>query len=153
MENRYEIFTNLILKINRIIKRIKTEEMELYNLKSQHVSCLYYLYVNNEDITATMLTEISGEDKATISRALEFLENESYIICESKTEKKYRSLLQLTDKGREIGSKVANRVQSIVESAGDELDSESREVMYKSLNKICENLEKISENYGDDKND
>ena len=44
MEERFETFTLLISKLNRSIKRIKSEEMDEFNLKSPHVSCLYYIY-------------------------------------------------------------------------------------------------------------
>jgi len=44
MNNRFETFTLLITSINRSIRRIKTETMARYELKSPHVSCLYYLY-------------------------------------------------------------------------------------------------------------
>ena len=43
MEERYKSFTVLISGISRSIRRIKTEEMAEFNLKSPHVSCLYYL--------------------------------------------------------------------------------------------------------------
>ena len=49
MEKRFQKFTVLITKINRNIKRIKTEEMDKYNLKSPHVSCLYYLFLEKEE--------------------------------------------------------------------------------------------------------
>lgn len=44
-----------------------------YQLRSVHVSCLYYLYLAN-GLTAAQLCERCEEDKATISRALDYLE-------------------------------------------------------------------------------
>ena len=44
MIERFETFTVLITKISRSIRKIKTEEMAKFNLKSPHVSCLYYLF-------------------------------------------------------------------------------------------------------------
>lgn len=44
MNNRFETFTLLITSLNRSIRRIKTETMARYELKSPHVSRLYYLY-------------------------------------------------------------------------------------------------------------
>lgn len=143
MENRYETFTNLISKVNRLIKRIKAEEMDCYNLKSQHVSCLFYLYDNTEILTATDIVEISGEDKATISRSLEYLEENGYIECDSKTEKKYRSTLKLTRKGEEVGRLVTEKIYNIVNLAGASLEEKDRTIMYNSLDLICDNLEKF----------
>jgi len=45
MTERFEIFTVLINRINRNIRRIKNQEMAEYDLRSAHVSCLYYLYL------------------------------------------------------------------------------------------------------------
>ena len=42
MLDRFKTFTLLITNINRSIRKIKTEEMAEYNLKSIHISCLYY---------------------------------------------------------------------------------------------------------------
>ena len=74
MQERFETFTVLINRISRNIKKIKNQEMSEYNLRSAHVSCLYYIYTLN-DATATDLCEHCEEDKATISRALDYLDN------------------------------------------------------------------------------
>ena len=73
MEERFKTFTVLIAKINRNIRKIKNREMVEYGLRSAHISCLYYLY-SAEALTATELCELCEEDKATISRALVYLE-------------------------------------------------------------------------------
>lgn len=70
VENRFKMFTVLNSKINRCIRRIKTEEMAEFDLRSTHVSCLYYLYAENT-LTAKELCDICDEDKAAISRSLE----------------------------------------------------------------------------------
>ena len=60
MQDRFETFTVLIDKVKRCIRRIKTEEMSEYNLKSPHVSCLYYLYRHkDEPLTAKELSLVS----------------------------------------------------------------------------------------------
>ena len=98
MEKRFETFTVLVNRISRNIRKIKNQEMAEYGLRSAHVSCLYYLYTG-KGLTATDLCECCEEDKATISRALEFLEEEGYLSCESKTAKRYKSPLSLTERG------------------------------------------------------
>ena len=50
MKERFETFTLLLSKINRSIRKIKTEEMEEFNLKCPHVYCLYYLHKSANDI-------------------------------------------------------------------------------------------------------
>ena len=65
MKERFEIFTGLIHKISRNIKRIKNQELSEYGLRSTHVTCLYYLY-SAQSLTATELCERCEEDKATM---------------------------------------------------------------------------------------
>ena len=104
MTERFETFTVLINRISRSIRKIKNREMAEYNLKSPQISCLNYLYTSG-GLTVTDLSERCEEDKATISRSLEFLESNGYLICETKSAKRYNSPFKLTDKGHKIGKK------------------------------------------------
>ena len=79
MQERFETFTVLINRISRDIRRIKNQEMAAYHLRSAHVSCLYYIY-SLDGVTAAELCEHCEEDKATISRALEHLESNGFIV-------------------------------------------------------------------------
>ena len=144
MLDRFHTFTVLITKINYQIRKLKTEEMEKFNLKGTHVSCLYYLFKMNT-LTAAELCDICHEDKAAISRSIEYLEKEDYLCCESKTQKRYKSLLHLTQKGNEIANAIASKVDAIVEKASAGLSEQDREVMYRALNSICQNLESITQ--------
>lgn len=86
MKERFETFTVLVNRISRNIRKIKNQEMAEYHLRSSHISCLYYLYLS-EGLTATDLCEKCEEDKATISRSLDYLEKNNYLTCESKSVK------------------------------------------------------------------
>ena len=147
MLHRFETFTVLMANIGRSIRKIKTEEMDEFHLKSTHVSCLYYLFREGE-LTATELCERCEEDKANISRSVKYLEENGCLSCDSKHVKRYQSPLTLTDKGREIGGKIVLKVDNILSHAGDGVPEEDRRVMYRSLAVICENLQKISESCG-----
>ena len=148
MEKRFELFTTYIAKINRSIRRIKTEEMAEFDLKSPHVSCIYYLYKQNL-LTAKQLCDICEEDKAAISRSIDYLEKNGLIKCSSKTEKRYKSPLSLTEKGQEIGNQVARVIDEVVDKASIGLTEQDREVFYKCLFVIANNLQKIEDEYGD----
>ena len=147
MQERFQNFTVLIAKISRNIRRIKTEEMDEFNLKSPHVSCLYYLYKSGS-LTAKELCDICQEDKASISRSIEYLEENGYIECSSNLQKRYKSPLSLTAKGEDIAKKISNKIDSILELASIGLTDEERPILYKSLTLISDNLEKICEKYG-----
>ena len=150
MEERFKTFTVLISKISRNIRKIKTEEMADFNLKSHHVSCLYYLYKNGS-LTAKELCDICEEDKAAISRSILYLEREGYIFCNSDSVKRYKSPLFLTEKGIEAGKNVALKVDGIIDKAGAGLSEEERVIFYKCLNLIDSNLQDICDNYLENK--
>lgn len=141
MKERFETFTVLIAKISRNIRKIKNQEMSEYGLRSAHVSCLYYLY-SAKSLTATELSERCEEDKATISRALDFLEENGYIVCESKSAKRYRSPIYLTDKGGEVGKKIFDKVNYVLEEISTVLPEEERIEFYRSLSIISDSLDK-----------
>ena len=143
MKDRFETFTVLIAKISRNIRKIKNQEMASYNLRSSHISCLYYLYCS-KSLTATDLCERCEEDKATISRSLGYLENNGYITCESKSAKRYKSLLSLTEKGKEVGKKIADKIDSVFGEISKGLTEEERVSLYRSLSIISGRLEAFS---------
>lgn len=148
MEDRFKKFTVLVNRIVRNIHKIKTEEMSRLGLKSTHVSCIYYLYGSDEGRTARELCDICDEDKAAISRAIEFLEKEGYISCFSKSEKRYRSPLVLTEKGNKLGEFISKKVEKLLELSSEGLSEKNRKIFYESLDLISNNLQKICDNQG-----
>lgn len=149
MTERFEKFTVLINRISRNIRKIKNQEMAEYNLRCSHISCLYYLYTSG-GLTATDLCERCEEDKAAVSRALEYLENNGYLICESKSAKRYKSLLRLTDKGLDIGKRIADKIAYVLEEISVELTEEERIQFYHSLMLISKGLDNIANNKNGD---
>ena len=112
MQERFETFTVLINRISRDIRRIKNQEMAVYHLRSAHVSCLYYIY-SLDGVTSAELCEHCEEDKATISRALDYLETNGFIVRDSDRVKRYRNPLRLTEKGQEVGKRRRLALSSI----------------------------------------
>ena len=145
MQERFETFTVLMNRISRNIRKIKNQEMAEYHLRSAHVSCLYYLYSANR-LTATELCERCEEDKATISRALDYLETHGYITCETQQAKRYKSPLFLTEKGHEVGKKITDKIDGVLDSVSEGLTEEERIAFYRSLSIISESLEAVSRN-------
>ena len=143
MQERFEIFTVLINRISRNIRRIKIKEMAEYNLRSAHVSCLYYLY-SEKNLTSTDLCERCEEDKATISRAIDYLETNGYLSCESKSAKRYKSPLVLTQKGSAVGKKIADKINSVLDEMSIGLSESERIEFYRCLNVISNSLDEIA---------
>lgn len=144
MEERFETFTVLINRISRNVRKIKNQEMAEYHLKSVHVSCLYYLFQSGKLIAAD-LCERCEEDKATISRALEYLEKEGYLICDSRGSRRYKSPILLTEKGQALGARIAAKIDSVLEEISKELTEEERVSFYHSLARISESLSEVAQ--------
>ena len=140
MEERYETFTTLIGSISRSIKRIKSEEMAAFGLKGPHVSCLYYLSLH-DGLTAAALCERCDEDKAAVSRSLDYLEKSGYIACDGG--RRYRTPLYLTERGRAVCRAINGKIDRIVDGASRGLSEAERNSMYCALTRISENLERM----------
>ena len=149
MEERFETFTVLMTKISRYIHKIKSEEMSAFFLKGPHVSCLYYLY-KEQTLTAKALCDICEEDKGAVSRSVEYLEEDGYIACNSTAKKRYNAAFVLTEKGRDVAEKIAQKIDTVLDQAGKGLAQTERENMYKSLSLVCDNLQKICQKYGEE---
>ncbi len=145
---RFELFTVLVANASRYIHKIKSEEMQEFNLKSSHVSCLYYLY-KVKSLTAKEICDMCGEDKANISRTIKFLESEGYIYCPSMVAKRYQSTFVLTEKGIQVGENITKKIDKVLFNASKGLTEENRKIFYESLSLICKNLEEICLNYKD----
>lgn len=142
MYKRFQTFTVLIAKINRNIRRIKAEAMIQFNLKSPHVSCLYYLY-ENDSLTAKELCSICNEDKGAISRSIAHLEKNGYVVYEKSGDKKYNNKLILTEKGKNVGKFILDRVNFVLDKTNEGIGEEDRKVLYRSLSIICDKLEQF----------
>ena len=143
MQGRFETFTILINRISRNIRKIKNQEMAEYKLRSAHVSCLYFLY-NTNGLTAAELCEKCEEDKATISRAIDFLESDGYLIRQIQGSKHYKSPLVLTEKGLLVGQKISGKIDGVLEEISGGLTEEERLEFYRCLSVISASLDVIA---------
>lgn len=144
MEDRFETFTVLIAKINRSIRKIKNQEMAEYGLKSHHVSCLYYLHLLN-GLTVGDLCIRCEEDKATISRSLDYLEENGFIASRPQGSKRYKIPIELTPKGTEAGQNIVNKVNGVLDQVSDALTEEERIGFYRNLAAISNSLDRIAD--------
>ncbi len=148
MGDRFETFTVLLNRINRNIRKIKNIEMTNYDLRSPHISCLYYLYTS-EGLTSKELCERCEEDKATISRSLDYLEKNGYLVCKSGSKKRYNSPFELTDRGMRAGKIIADKIAEVLNEISVGISAEDRAIFYRSLNVISENIDKVAKSRAD----
>lgn len=145
MQERFETFTVLINRISRDIRRIKNQEMAAYHLRSAHVSCLYYIY-SLDGVTAAELCEHCEEDKATVSRALCYLEDNGFVYRNTDCSKRYKSPLYLTDKGQAAGKRIAEKISDVLDIIGCTLTKDERAAFYRTLSAISRILDDIARN-------
>ena len=146
MDERFETFTVLLNRINRNIRKIKNEEMKNYDLRSPHISCLYYLFIS-EELTSKDLCERCEEDKATISRSLDYLEKNGYLVCKSESKKRYNAPFELTERGMRAGKRIAEKITAVLDEISSGISDEDRAIFYRSLNVISENIDKVAKSY------
>lgn len=146
MQDRFESFTLLIAGISRSIRRIKTEEMAEFDLKSPHVSCLYYLY-KEDALTLKALGDICDEDKASLSRSIDYLEKRGYVVTSNKKGMRYKAEISLSDTGRDVAKKVVEKIDGFLKNVGASLGEDGREALYSGLRTVYCDLEKICEKY------
>ena len=120
--------------------------MAEFHLKSPHVSCLYYLF-KEDGLTAKELCEVCEEDKANISRTIDYLETNGYLVRQNEDNKKYKSHLSLTEMGRSVACQIAEKIDRILDESGEGISETDREIMYRSLFQISNNLQKRCNQY------
>ena len=143
MNERFETFTVLINRISRNIRKIKNQEMAEYDLRSVHISCLYYLY-KAPGATSTDLCERCEEDKATISRAVVYLEAKGYLTCDARRTKRYKTPLVLTEKGKLLGKQICDKIDGVLAQISDSLTDTERAEFYRCLSVISQSLDKVA---------
>lgn len=141
-EDRYAFLTNLLAQINRRNLKIKTEAMKKYNLKASHVSCIFALFKNKKGLTNKELCEVCVEDKAAISRALDYLEKNKFIIYNNK-DKIYKTPIILSKKGKEVGEYISKAIDYALDKSCEGVSKEDLAVFYRGLIVINENLKNI----------
>ncbi len=148
MGQRFEVFTHLINKIAKSVRKIKTEEMSGFGIKSSHVVCIYYLY-KQPGLTAVQLGLYCDEDKALISRSLDYLQENGYVQFESEGKKTYNKKIILTEKGQAIGEVISGKIDKILSEVGSFMSESERMVFYDTLSRVSNELENITKRYGE----
>lgn len=153
MIQRFELFCTSAFSIYRSIQKIERVEMEKFGLKGPHAQCLLTMRRFSDGITAAQLCSHCDKDKAAISRTVSELEDAGMLKRTCNDGKRYRSLLTLTEAGREAARRVAERAKCAVERAGSGLSDEARAAFYNALALIAGNLQHICDEGLEDSDD
>lgn len=140
---RFELFMITINQIYRSIQKLKNREMEKMGLKGTDIMCLLNLSRHEDGLTSAELCTLCVEDKAAISRAVSALMKNGMVVFLEPENHRYRAKLVLTEKGREVSERLLAYIGTAVTKSGDGLTEEEREVFYKALGKISDNLQQL----------
>ena len=144
MLDRFERFSYAISEISRCWRKLASEELAKYGLKSPHATYLTTMYKYPDGITVPQLCEVSGKDKSDASRMIAILEEKALVKKLTVGGTLYRGVLVLTEEGKRAAEQVCARASKAVEVAGKDLDDETRETFYKALDSITANLTQMS---------
>ena len=140
MIDRFEKFSLAIAEIYKCWHQIAANELAKFGLKGPHVVYLVAFHNHKEGLTMVQLCELLNKDKSDVSRMVAILEKEQVV----KKLGNYRANYVLTEKGLEIASIVVRKAENAVSLAGSSLSDREREIFYKSLFSIADNLKKLS---------
>ena len=98
-------------------------------------------------MTSKELCERCEEDKATISRSLDYLEKNGYLVCKSDSKKRYNAPFELTERGMRAGKRIADKISVVLDEISVGVPDADRMIFYRSLNIISENIDKVANSY------
>ena len=143
MIERFEQFVSYISMIHRDIQRIEREEMEKLGLKGAYAQYLVAMHRYPEGITAADLCEVCDKDKAAVSRAVAEMEKHGLLSKLCNHDNQYRALLRLTERGKHAAEYVCRKAISAVQIAAEEIDDETRKIMYRCLRSVSSRVQLI----------
>ncbi|MBQ3084191.1 MAG: winged helix-turn-helix transcriptional regulator [Clostridia bacterium] len=145
MIDRFETFSYAIAEISRCWHRIATDEMRKHGLKGPHAVFFTALYRHRDGLTAAELCTICAKDKAEVSRAVTQLEAQGLMKKGEQNQNRYRAKIKLTESGLALAEEINVQAKRAVEFGGEGLSEDERQVFYKALTLISENLKKLDQ--------
>ena len=82
-----------------------------------------------------------------MSRALDFLEKNDYLVCLSDAKKRYNSPLKLTEKGESVAKVVVEKIDSVLAQTAETMSEEDRMKMYQMLTIVERSLSEYCRRY------
>ena len=146
MIDRFERFSFAISEITRCWRKLASEELAKYGLKSPHARYLTTMYKFPDGIAVPTFCEITGKDKSDASRMISILEKKGLVRKKEVDGSLYRGLWVLTDEGRSAAEHVSLRASKAVELAQNGLSEGVKAVFLNALETITGNLTLLSKN-------
>lgn len=143
---RFGKFTLLIDGIYKNIHKIKLDKAPFMGIKSVHIFWIYLLRRHPDGLTATELAAHSEIDRSLVSRELQKLCADGYIMSVGGTGKRrnYNSRLVLTEKGLALAADIRRRAMEVQARADEGISEDELAVFYTVLEKLHGNFVKIT---------
>lgn len=151
MKERFETFVTAIMQIYRSIQKLKNQEMADFGLKGTHVMCLFQLQQHPEGLTGGQLAQLCDEDKAAISRSVAELRACGLVQVPEGSGRRYRVQISLTEQGRELTRQMDQKIIDAVLAGAQGYSQEEREIFYRVLLQIADNLQTACGNSEEEK--
>lgn len=145
-QERFFRFTRLIDGIHKSILRLRLDNAPAFGVKGVHIFWVYELSRHPEGLSAAELAQSSRIDRSLISRELSALKKQGYIEAkESSAGRNYNAKLTLTALGRETAEEIKTIAMEVQARASAGIPESDLVIFYATLEKLCANLELISE--------
>ena len=141
MEGRYDRFTTMVAALYQNIQKVKMLEMQDFDLRTIHATCLHHFSQHPEGLTLKELTELCDVDKAAMSRCVAKLTERGLVRSEEYGTKKYNKVWKLTERGEDVAEETNRRIDQAVSYVGSFLREPERQQFYLWLTEITGNLE------------
>ena len=143
MLTRYSRFTYIISEISKNLHKVSHGEMQRFGLHGSYAKYVLLLYRSGA-MTAAQLAELCDRNKADVSRAIAVLESEG-MVEKLDTSTHYRVKIELTERGRELGGALTDRLRLVLERVSGEIPRERLIEFYETLETISDNLNRLSD--------
>lgn len=144
MTDRFERFISVISEIDKHWHKVAANVMAEYGLKGPYAIYLITLFKHPDGLNASQLSEICERNKADVSRAINDMENKGLLFKNLVNNSFYRARLVLTEKGMNAAKKIKLTAECAVDAASSGITDKEREILYKSLDIISDNLKTMS---------
>ena len=140
---RFKRFTLLIDGIHKSVHNLKVTIAPDLGVKGVHVFWIYELLKSPEGLTAAELASRSNINRSLVSREIEALVNDGYVVSVRESETRYNEKLRLTEKGVTLAEKIGEEVAGIQQAADEGVTEEELVSFYRTLEKLNNNFKEI----------
>ena len=139
-QDRFDQFYYRATCALKSIQKLKNKAMIPIGLASAHTMCLRHLYAAPEGLTRTKLVHLCDIDKAQVSRIINDLCAQGYVIETEEEGVNYKKRLRLTPKGKDVAEQINELVLKINDYVSKDFTEEEIGVFYSVFDVICERL-------------